>query len=576
MISPQFLSLLPIGVPAGNGLGPLPPLFSNGRPLGPMLPPGARPLGASGPGFALPPGVGPFFDSGQLPQSAQMPDFGAAAMDAIGKNYGSVLGNVRDMLQPGQPPNLYDPRAMPFGPGGIPLGLSPLAQRALLLRQSAIAQARLGGQDAIDQAQAQQAGNNASLSAMDALPIPQRNFTPFTPQPLPTHNLPAFPNRPRPQLDPLTGIASGIMGLIAPAGAGQFTRDALQGAVGKAQQDYGDRLQQFNVATQQANTQYEDALNQTNLTNTTGLANLRGGEAADYANAITQRQAGEERLPLLAQRASLESALGTPGTPGSLSRRADTMQGIASDQADLSNADQNISMGLSSNATKIEMWRQQQENALKRAGVYTDVAKGMLSAQAAALNADASRRLQLYLQQQRLDQQGVYQQNQFTHADQAQQTQIDATKAEGALNRTAYGKKSADEGNGPALVDSDTLEKLRQTMSQTDSHRQAFIKEMAAKGINWQTDPVRMAGYNQMRSASEQAVTNYQAAAGIPRAQRTFPQYETQWDKAQPTGATGGTKGKLTDPSVAYQYLQRAGGDKAKARQLAQQEGWSF
>ncbi|HXR40489.1 MAG TPA: hypothetical protein VN776_15415, partial [Terracidiphilus sp.] len=35
-------------------------------------------------------------------------------------------------------------------------------------------------------------------------------------------------------------------------------------------------------------------------------------------------------------------------------------------------------------------------------------------------------------------------------------------------------------------------------------------------------------------------------------------------------------KGKLTDTNVAQQYLQKAGGDKAKARQLAKADGWEF
>ncbi len=36
------------------------------------------------------------------------------------------------------------------------------------------------------------------------------------------------------------------------------------------------------------------------------------------------------------------------------------------------------------------------------------------------------------------------------------------------------------------------------------------------------------------------------------------------------------SKGKLTDPNKAKEYLQKAGGDKAKARELAQQDGYEF
>jgi hypothetical protein len=40
----------------------------------------------------------------------------------------------------------------------------------------------------------------------------------------------------------------------------------------------------------------------------------------------------------------------------------------------------------------------------------------------------------------------------------------------------------------------------------------------------------------------------------------------------QPTAS----KGQLADPKIAQQYLQQAGGDPDKARQLAKQDGWSF
>jgi nitrous oxide reductase accessory protein NosL len=47
-----------------------------------------------------------------------------------------------------------------------------------------------------------------------------------------------------------------------------------------------------------------------------------------------------------------------------------------------------------------------------------------------------------------------------------------------------------------------------------------------------------------------------------------------QQQAAAPAPKTGGKK--LTDPNIAKQYIAKAGGDKAKARQLAQQDGWSF
>ena len=43
------------------------------------------------------------------------------------------------------------------------------------------------------------------------------------------------------------------------------------------------------------------------------------------------------------------------------------------------------------------------------------------------------------------------------------------------------------------------------------------------------------------------------------------------WNPDQAAG-----KGKLTDPATAQQYLQKAGGDKQKARQLAISDGWSL
>ena len=56
-------------------------------------------------------------------------------------------------------------------------------------------------------------------------------------------------------------------------------------------------------------------------------------------------------------------------------------------------------------------------------------------------------------------------------------------------------------------------------------------------------------------------------------------QEQRPWDRgqAQPTSNTGGQAMKpLTDKAKAAEYLQRAGGDKNKAREIAKQDGWSF
>lgn len=54
--------------------------------------------------------------------------------------------------------------------------------------------------------------------------------------------------------------------------------------------------------------------------------------------------------------------------------------------------------------------------------------------------------------------------------------------------------------------------------------------------------------------------------------------YQSKVDPARipAPGAKGSGKRKLTDPAEARKYLERAGGDKNKARELARKEGWTF
>jgi hypothetical protein len=49
-----------------------------------------------------------------------------------------------------------------------------------------------------------------------------------------------------------------------------------------------------------------------------------------------------------------------------------------------------------------------------------------------------------------------------------------------------------------------------------------------------------------------------------------------QWAAGGKKGGAAAARGKLQDPAVAQQYLQKAGGDKNKARQLAKADGWGF
>lgn len=119
------------------------------------------------------------------------------------------------------------------------LGPSPFAAQALQA-QSALARAK-----------AYQAG----------MPDAEREpYDPYSGPAMPTRNLPAIPDRPAPAMSPMAQILGALGGLVSPVNAGALGAAPLAAANNAAQQQYGDRLERFNLATGQANHQYEDAV----------------------------------------------------------------------------------------------------------------------------------------------------------------------------------------------------------------------------------------------------------------------------------------------------------------------------
>jgi hypothetical protein len=96
------------------------------------------------------------------------------------------------------------------------------------------------------------------------------------------------------------------------------------------------------------------------------------------------------------------------------------------------------------------------------------------------------------------------------------------------------------------------------------SSRRKQFGELTEQGAAWKASPQdfkawkREAGIEQ----PEPPKTPQVMPAGAATAAAQMPQ--------------PGGRGKLTDKNIAARYVQAAGGDKQKARQLAMQDGWSF
>lgn len=178
------------------------------------------------------------------------------------------------------------------------------------------------------QQRALQAGSQAGLGEITPPDPSQIRFTggpaytpaPYSPQQFPMHNLPQIPDRPAPQNDLASGLMSGIAGAFDPVGAGHYAAAPLQAAHEYAAQAYQDALRRFQMATEQANTQYGDQAANVQLGNQAQLYNVGQGNQAQLTNqgralagneAYGAAQAGyrNARLPFLTQGAESGSLI---------------------------------------------------------------------------------------------------------------------------------------------------------------------------------------------------------------------------------------------------------------------------
>jgi hypothetical protein len=109
---------------------------------------------------------------------------------------------------------------------------------------------------------------------------------------------------------------------------------------------------------------------------------------------------------------------------------------------------------------------------------------------------------------------------------------------------------------------------MKPMSSLADNEKTAALQDMQNR-FNLSTDLVKrvIASKNQIGQTlgMQPSVSTEQAAQAIDRGSRPA---------AAPGAATPGRP--LTDRNLAKQYLDRAGGDRNKARQLARQDGWTF
>ncbi len=164
----------------------------------------------------------------------------------------------------GQPPTLQfrpsyglDPELEKYFPGygqGDGISALDLQNQARLMRGQAPGAADFN----LANEQAKTAEAAATLKALypngfEATEQKQLELPQISPR-----GVPAFPDRPAPGSDLFGSLLAGVAGFIDPAGSGQYNAEPLKAAANVANQQYADRLNQFEYAVQNANNAYND------------------------------------------------------------------------------------------------------------------------------------------------------------------------------------------------------------------------------------------------------------------------------------------------------------------------------
>jgi hypothetical protein len=143
---------------------------------------------------------------------------------------------------------------------------------------------------------------------------PRYNYTPYTPEALPSHPIVPLPDMPQVRVDPLSQILAGIGGFISPVHAGAINAVPLEAALRQRQQQHFEDLQRQQMLQGQADITYDDALRQVNQQNQAGLFNFQGAQEAARAGAGAQEADLRQRADIAGQQTRAGSLLGAyPG-----------------------------------------------------------------------------------------------------------------------------------------------------------------------------------------------------------------------------------------------------------------------
>lgn len=486
---------------------------------------------------------------GSMPQNVSVP--GSANPDETL----AILQQILSSRSGGSSEPLYNPdAAQAANLWGMQIPMPSDTQR-LTGQQRLLAQqqAQIEGQTPIDAAQADMAGVDAqqqALQALNGLQVPQREFTPYTPGALPTRERIAMPDRVRPTLDPTTALLSGLASVIAPQGAPAFTGGAMRGLIDRANQQYGDKVDRFKYAVDQADQDYTDKRSAYDIGERANLANLRGGEATRFDNANASFEANRGNIlagaPIAGRRASLVAQLGTPTQPGSLSRRADSIRNIANTSSDVQETGGRIASGLQRNQQRLNAEQTDYTRRLDAAKVIAPLIKDRQHTAASEVA-----KLDQRTFQQELQQRG------FEHTDMGQLNQQTFQAEQNRLGREA----SAGKGTGGSKAQPGEYLRSRMALSEAIKNRDTILRSLRGKtSPQIERDPRYVAA----RAQAEQAVDEWQAVNGVPLTSRTFPTYKTPINDLRPntqrsTTSTSGParlQGKVNGHSFRLEPLR--------------------
>lgn len=250
----------------------------------------------------------------------------------------------------------YDPSNPDMGPQSFAWTTPSLADQRNQAEQDALKNQVTPAEQ--EQARLKSIANlyKAQADVIKNHPTPQYNVPDLPP--LPERQYADIPNRPAPGFDPLSSGLAALAGLVDPQRAGQYGTAPMQAAMGVADQQYQDRLRNYELATQQLNQQYQDAMTGYNA----NVAHNQQVAAAQYQNAMAANQQGLQSGNLDALSGNSTEQANTLG--GFIPRE----QAAAKSALDAQQASRTIGEQLQQNAatTQYNLGQQQRDNQVLR------------------------------------------------------------------------------------------------------------------------------------------------------------------------------------------------------------------